>query len=199
MTEEPDAPTLFVARDRARRFARYLGDALQERRLHYRGADVGMTSLVDEADIALDAVLKDLATTVNDILDGRIRDRERGYTEMPLVVMAEGLAERVTLARALDRARAAGTLPGKETATQVIRLLDDALMRIDGFCGAYDAKRPMGMARSTDVAHILTVLEREHDGRRRLLDPRASACAPFDRMPPALESEPHGLEDLLRA
>ncbi len=44
MDTDAPAPELFVARDRARRFARYIREALQERRLFYRGAEVGMTS-----------------------------------------------------------------------------------------------------------------------------------------------------------
>ena len=68
MSEEP---TLFVARDRARRFARYIREALQERRLHYRGSDIGVTALVDEAEAALAAVVEDLTTSVGDVLAGR--------------------------------------------------------------------------------------------------------------------------------
>ena len=130
MDTEAPAPELFVARDRARRFARYIREALQERRLYYRGAEVGMASLVDEAGEALEAVLEDLKQTIADILATRIRDRERGYMEMPLVVMAEGLLDRVDLARRMDRAREQGGVPRREAGVAVIALLDDALQRV---------------------------------------------------------------------
>ena len=172
MDTEAPAPELFVARDRARRFARYIREALQERRLYYRGAEVGMASLVDEAGEALEAVLEDLKQTIADILATRIRDRERGYMEMPLVVMAEGLLDRVDLARRMDRAREQGGVPRREAGVAVIALLDDALQRIEAYCGAYDEKRPLGLTRSTDLAHALETVERVVDWDRMLTDPQ---------------------------
>ena len=173
MDADAPAPELFVARDRARRFARYIREALQERRLHYRGAEVGMASLVDEAEAALVAVTEDLRTTIDDLLAQRIRDRERGYMEMPLVVVSEGLLERVELARRMDRARSQGDLPKREAGAAVLALLDEALLRIDAYCGAYDEKRPLGMARGTDLAHALGQVERCAHWRRT--SARASA------------------------
>ena len=198
---DPDAPApeLFVARDRARRFARYIREALQERRLHYRGAEVGMASLVDEAGAALEAVVEDLKGTIADILAARIRDRERGYMEMPLVVMAEGLLERVDLARRMDRAREQGGVPRREAGIAVIALLDEALQRIEAYCGAYDEKRPLGMARSTDLAHALEQVERIGDWQRMLSDPQREATPAYDQVPPDIESEPQGLADVLAA
>ena len=55
-----EGPELFVARDRARRFARRLRDTVTERRLAYRGADVGMASLVNEAEATLTLLLEDI-------------------------------------------------------------------------------------------------------------------------------------------
>ncbi|MDF1701256.1 MAG: hypothetical protein P1V36_08885 [Planctomycetota bacterium] len=199
MDTDAPAPELFVARDRARRFARYIREALQERRLHYRGAEVGMTSLVDEAGEALEAVVEDLKATIADILAARIRDRERGYMEMPLVVMAERLLEQVDLARRLDRAREQGGLPRRDAGVAVIALLDDALQRIDAFCGAYDEKRPLGAARQTDLAHGLELIERHLAWARMLSDPKRAPEPAFDQVPPDIESEPHGLADLLAA
>ncbi len=199
MDEEAPPPTFFVARDRARRFARYIGEALQERRLNYRGAEVGMASLIDEADEALAAVLEDLRATIADVLAGRIRDRERGMLEIPLVVMAEGLLERVALARRMDQARTQGGLPRREAGAAVVALLDDALLRIDAYCGTYDEKRPLGRAKATDLGHALSQVERQVGWARMLTDPQAAPGPIVDRIPPDITSEPNGLEDVLRA
>lgn len=199
MDDAAPTPELFVARDRARRFARYIREALQERRLHYRGAEVGMASLVDEAGQALEAVLEDLQRTVGDVLAGRIRDRERGFMEIPLVVMAEGLSDRIELARRMDRAREQGGVPRREAGVAVIGLLDEALQRIDAFCGTYDEKRPLGSARSTDLAHALEQVERNVDWKRMLQDPQRTVTEAYDQVPPDIESDPHGLADVLLA
>ena len=98
------ADPFYVARDRARRFAFHLAQAAQERRLAYRGDAVGMTSLRNEALGLLENVDKDVATSVDDVLAGRVRDRERGYLDVPFTVMAEGVGQRVRLALALERA-----------------------------------------------------------------------------------------------
>lgn len=199
MVEDAPAPEFFVARDRARRFARYLREALQERKLHYRGADVGMASLLDEADAALAAVLEDARGTIADVLHERIRDRECGYMEVPLVVATEGLIDRVDLARRMDRARTSGGVPERDARAAVLALLDDALQRLDAFCGAYDEKRPLGAARTTNLAHLLEKIE-QHDGwERALAQPRAATAPAYDRAPPDVSSDPAGLEDLLRA
>lgn len=198
---EPDvpAPELFVARDRARRFARYIREALQERRLHYRGADVGMASLVDEADEALAAVLEDAHKSVADILGQRIRDRERGFMELPLVTAVEGMIERVALARRMDKARDAGGVAAREAKRAVLALLDEALLRLNAYCGAYDDKRPIGPRRDADLAHLLEHVERHAAWERALRDPRAATVAAYDRAPPRVQTDPNGLEDLLRA
>jgi hypothetical protein len=197
---EPAPPTFFVARDRARRFTRYIREALQERRLNYRGADVGMTSLVDEADENLSAVAEDARTTLSDILGRRMRDRERGYMEAPLVALTEGVIERVDLARRLDRALVGGSAPVKEARAAVLALLDDALVRLDAYCGSYDEKRPIGPRRSADLAHLLIAVE-QHAAWERMLQGGSGRLsgAPYDKAPPTLQSDPHGLEDLLRA
>ena len=199
VTEDLPPPELFVARDRARRFARYIREALQERKLHYRGAEVGMASLVDEADAALAAVLEDAHKTIDDLLHERVRDRERGYMELPLVVVTEGLVERVDLARRMDRARTAGSVADREARGAVLTLLDDVLQRIDAYCGTYDEKRPLGLPRRTDLAHLLEKLE-QHAAWEHTLVQRAAPRGPaFDRTPADVQSDPAGLEDLLRA
>lgn len=198
MTDLP-APTLFVARDRARRFARYIREALQERRLHYRGADVGMTALVDEAEAALAAVVEDMRQTVADLLEQRIHDRERGYMELPLVTAAEGLLDRVDLARRMDKARGLGGFPERDARAAVLALLDDALLRLDAYTGAYDEKRPSGPRRDTDLGHVLETVERHAAWERALANPRATVPPASDRTPPTVASDPNALEDLLRA
>jgi len=199
MDAEIPQPEFFVARDRARRFTRYLREALQERRLNYRGADVGLTALVDEAEEALSAVVEDARQTIADILDRRIRDRERGYMELPLVTLSEGLIDRVDLARRLDRALTAGGVPQKEARAAVISLLDDAVLRLDAYCGAYDEKRPLGPRRAADLAHLLIAVERHAAWERMLSDASTAGGAPYDKPPPSIRSDPNGLEDLLRA
>jgi hypothetical protein len=198
MDDDAPAPELFVARDRARRFARYIRDALQERRLHYRGAEVGMESLTQEADEALSAVLADIGQTVRDLLAHRLRDRERGYMEMPLVTAAEAIADRVDGARRLDRAQARGGGGAREIRAAVLGLLDAALLRLEAYVGGYDGKRPLGPSRSTDVAHLLAGVEADHAWRA------ASAAVgelppAFDRPPAPIRSDPAGLDDVLRA
>jgi len=199
MDDENPQPELFIARDRARRFARYIREALQERRLTYRGADVGMASLLDEAEESLRAVVEDATKSVSDIVAHRIRDRERGYMELPLVAASEGVIERVELARRMDRAQKSGGLPEKAARAAVLSLLDEALQRLDAYCGAYDEKRPMGPARSTDLAHVLEQVERHARWEHLLIDVRAEESAVYDRTPTSVRSDPHGLEDLLRA
>lgn len=195
---EPEAPRaeLFVARDRARRFSRYIRAALQERRLHYRGAAVGMESLTSEADEALAAVVADVEGTVGDVLEGRLRDRERGYMEMPLVTAAEAVAERVGIARRLDSHQAAGGDGARAVRAAVLHLLDESLQRLEAYCGAYDAKRPAGLPRAADLAHLLAEVERTNAWRTAASPPTGPAA---DRTLAPIRSDPHVLDDVLRA
>ena len=57
-------PEHFVARDRARRIAWRLERILQERRLAWRGAEVGMATVAEEADAALAEVAQDARRSV---------------------------------------------------------------------------------------------------------------------------------------
>lgn len=191
-------PELFVARDRARRFHRRISDARSERRLSYKGASVGMETLVDRADRNLKSVVEDIGQTVEDIEAGRIRDRERGYMEMPLVVMAEGVADRVERARELERRRKSRKVGDAEAQMAVIALLDDTLSRIDAYCAAYDDKQPVGPPALTDLGRLLDRVERD---RGFLHPPRLGETAPppYDRAPPMVRTDAHVLEDLLRA
>ncbi len=190
-------PELFVARDRARRFARYIRGALQERRLHYRGADVGMETVSSEADEALGAVIEDIRQTVDDVLAGRIRDRERGFMEVPLVTASEAVAERVDVARHLDRTQARSGASAKAARKFVLHLLDDALLRLDAYCGQYDDKRPVGPLRTTDVAHILDQVEAAAHLKTQRAD--RDAVSSYDRPPPPIRSDPNALDDVIRA
>lgn len=188
-----------MARDRARRFVRTIREALQERRLHYRGADVGMATLSNESDEALAAVVRDARQTVDDVARQRIRDRERGYMEMPLVVALEGIVERVERARRLDRAASLGGLDMRAARAAVLALLEDALLRLEVYCGAYDEKRPVGPRRQADVAHLLEQVERDAFWSRTQAGRHAEPSRAFDRAPPPILSDPPVLEDLLRA
>lgn len=199
MDDAEPAPELFVARDRARNFARRIGDTRQERRLAYQGADVGMASLVNEADRALVTMIDEAAQTVEDIVHQRIRDRERGYMEMPLAVVAESVAARARLARRLDRAVDLKEVPAKEGHKAALALLEEALARIDAFCEAYDAKQPLGAPRPLVLAHLLEQVEEQAAWARRVTLGVHEPAPAFDRIPPDIVSEPHGLADLLHA
>lgn len=187
----------FVAKDRARRFAFHLARAAQERRLAYRGDAVGMTSLQNEALGLLEDVEKDAATSVEDVLHGRVRDRERGYLEVPFTVMAEAVGARARLALRLERARVARTAPEAPAQDAVLDLLASAQRRIDAFSATYDEKRPLPMARPVDLARLLHLVERDAAWERTLRP--AAGAAPFDAPPPEVRSDPDALDDLLRA
>ena len=199
MDEAPPRPELFVARDRARRFHRYIQDTLRERRLAYRGADVGMASLVNEAERTLGNVLDDARQTVDDVLHQRLRDRERGYMEMPLVVVTEGIVARVDLARRLDAALGRQEVPAKAGRAAMLALLQACLDRIDAFCAAYDEKQPLPPARPVDTAHVLDEVEAAGRWELRLRTGQEVTAPPFDRAPPHVESAADGLADVLHA
>jgi hypothetical protein len=173
-----------------------LGQAAQERRLAYRGSDVGMVSLTNEALKLLDAVVADAAATVTAVLEGRLRDRERGYLDVPFTVMAEAVAERAELAARLERARVGGHAPERETQAAVLALLDGALERIEGFCGVYDEKRPVASPRTTDLARVLARVERDAALARTARGPLGAVS---DAPLPEVTTAADALEDLLRA
>ncbi|MDJ0974591.1 MAG: hypothetical protein QNJ98_09045 [Planctomycetota bacterium] len=196
--DDPPPPELFVARDRARRFARRLRDALSERRLSYRGDKVGMETLVDHADENLVNVLEDIAQTVADVEARRIRDRERGYMEVPLLVAADGIALRLETARRIERARGLHEAPDAEAQAAVLELMEDALARIDRYCAAYDEKQPVGPARPVALDRVLRRLEQAHGIAHPAGGAGADAAA-YDREPPPVASDAAVLDDLLRA
>lgn len=187
----------YVARDRARRFAHLLQRAQQERRLAYRGDEVGMASLRNEALELLAALLQESRASIDDVLAARLRDRERGYMDIPFVVMAESVRERAALALRLEQARTARNVPESAAQQAVLALLAAAERRIDAFCAAYDEKRPLSTARPTDVGRLLHLLEADH-AWERTLRPRVGG-APFDTPPPEVPTSPDALDDLLRA
>lgn len=189
----------FVARDRARRYARRIGDAFRERRLAYKGSDVGMATLVDQADKDLASVEQDAAATEAGVLSGTLRDRERGYMEIPLLSMTDGLLWRIGLARQLERARTVGDVTEEVARKGVLTLLEDALRRIDRYCSLYDDKRPIGLESLVDMVRLLTGIEGDALFARHLAGAGASQGRPYDAPPPPLRSEPDVLEDLLRA
>ena len=190
-------PTLFVARDRARTYTRRIKDALTERRLAYQ--DVGMTSLVNEAEASLGEMLRVAEETIAALRVGTIRDRERGYTEMPLVAMSEAVMERVRWAQKMDRAVQLGDAPATPGQRQVVALLTDALRRIDAFIDAYDAKRPVAPARVVDVSHMLELIERDYAWVRHLAGDAHADAPNMARRPPDLVAPAEPLDDVLRA
>lgn len=187
----------YVARDRARRIAHLLGQAAQERRLAYRGDEIGMASLRNEALSLLATADQELTASVEDVLAARLRDRERAYMDIPFTVMAEAVRDRVRLALRLERARAARGVPETAAQEQVLALLASADRRLTAFCAAYDEKRPLALPRATDVARLLHLVEADASWERHLRPPGSGA--PFDAPPPELLSQADGLDDLLRA
>src|SRR5262245_1108018 len=124
------AAGFFVAKDRAKRFAFRLREVARERATAYAGDRVGMTSFA-EAGPALAQVVADLDATVDGVLAGSLRDRERGETEVPLVAALEGVRERVARAAAAEARRLASRRDAAWGEERVVRLLRDACARLD--------------------------------------------------------------------
>src|SRR5213075_1549743 len=106
----------------------------------YAGERVGMTSFA-RAGPVLEAIAADVGTTVADVLAGRARDRERGETEIPLVVALEGVHERVLKAAEAEAARIDRRVPADWAQARLRSLLEDAAARLDAFAEVYEAKQ----------------------------------------------------------
>lgn len=178
--------SLFVARDRARRIAWNLERVLQERRLAWRGAEIGMASVKDDADTALGEIAEDARRSTAAVLAGEIRDRERGFMEIPFAVALTTVVRRIERAADLEARRRVRQVVEQEARRRVVEELSAALARLEIFQAAYDDKTPLPEPRSTDVAHVLSRLA-PGSGR------------PWDRPPPPLVTDAAGLEDLLLA
>ncbi len=195
MDDAEPQPTFFVCRDRARRYGRRLREALEERRLAYRGADIGMETLSDSADPGLKETLAAIAETETDLEERRIRDRERGYMEVPLLVMGSALAIRIVAARRLEAKRRRGRVEERPARAAILELFEDGLDRVERYCAAYDEKRPVGPSRLVELARLLERVERHRTfGQERL----EMAGRAYDRVPPTLRSDDAALEDLVR-
>src|SRR5262245_11270515 len=184
--------TYFVARDRASRFAFRLKEIARDRRMAYAGDKVGMTSFA-EAGPALAAVEKDLSETIADVLAGRLRDRERGETTIPLVVALDGVRERVRRAREAETTRLAKR--GGDPAAwgrRLLLLLEGACARLDAFAAVYDRKRMVPEPAPADVDRLLARIE-EESAPPGAMGPHA------DGMLPRLVTSAEPLDDLLRA
>ena len=80
---------------------------------------------------------------------GEIRDRERGFMEIPFAVALTSVADRVEDGRgARGRPPAAARSRRSEARRRVIEALAAALRRLEAFQAAYDAKTPLPEARS---------------------------------------------------
>lgn len=178
-------PVFFVARDRARRIGWALEKILQERRLAWRGDEVGMSSVADDADVRLSELAEEARTSVEDVVAGRIRDRERGFLEIPFAVAMAAVASRIEDAAEVEgRRRHTKRGDPEQERVQVEHALTSALARLEAFQSAYDEKTPVLGARSVDVGRILTRVSPHWE-------------PVFDRPPSPLHTEPHALEDLL--
>ncbi|MFV1958829.1 MAG: hypothetical protein ACC662_05380 [Planctomycetota bacterium] len=156
--DDADRPTFFVARDRARRLGWRLGQVLQERRLAWRGAAVGMVSVEDTADATLGRIASDARASIEDVLAGRLRDRERGHLEIPFVVALTTVATLIEGASALEARRRGGRAPESEARRRILEAIQAARARLEAFQAAYDEKQGLGEPQATDVAHLLTRL-----------------------------------------
>jgi len=199
VSEPTPEPEFFVARDRARRFYRRIGDVLKERRLAYRGADIGMATVSDRAREDMNAIVQEIGQSLVELDEGRIRDRERGYMEVPLQAALASAQWRMDAAQALEGARRSRMLPEAQAREAVLDLLADALRRLDAFCAAYDGKQPVGPSSVVDLEHVLERVERLHGYSRRLLHPELEPVPPFDRPPPPMRTDGVIVEDLLGA
>ena len=155
-----ERPELFVTKDRAKRIAFRLDGIARERSLYYGGERVGMTSFA-EAVPALLEIETDLATTVDLVLRGRLRDRERGETEIPLVVALEGVLERVARARGLEERRRANRVDAAWAQRKLLALLADASRRLDAFVRLYDERRLLPVPAAVDLTHVLLRVEED--------------------------------------
>ena len=197
----PPGPEWFLTKDRAKRFVFRLEQVRQERATYYRSEAIGMRSFAEAVPVLL-ALEEDMVRTVEDVLAGRLRDRERGETEIPFVAALEGVLERTRRARLLEDARRRHRAPPTEAPARILALLADATRRLDAFAEVYDAKRFLALPKPADLARLLARVEAD-----AALD--AAAGSPLTRLgatgpaiappPPPLVTAADALEDLLRA
>jgi len=192
---------LFLTKDRAKRFVFRLAAVRKERSSFYKAAAIGMTSFAEAVPTLL-ALEEDMATTVADVLGTRLRDRERGETEIPFVVALEGVLERTRRARVLEQARRAGRVAGPWAQERVLALLDDAGRRLEAFTTVYDAERFVALPASTEVGRVLAQVEDDAAVDRLPSVPteRAGPRGPaVDGRVPRLVTAADALDDLLRS
>ena len=160
-----------------------------------------MTSFAEGVPVLLE-VEADLGATIDMVLRGRLRDRERGETEIPLVVARESGLERVARARLLEERRRANRIDVAWAQKKLLGLLADASRRLDAFVRLYDDRRIVPIPAAVDLTHVL--LRVEDDAAVDRLPAAATESPglksrPVDRMAPTLTSCADALEDLLRA
>ncbi len=197
----PERPEDFVAKDRAKRFVFRLEAIAKERTAFYAGERIGMTSFAEAVPVLI-AIEEDLRATIDAVLAGRLRDRERGPTEIPFVVAAEGVLERLERARRLEERRRASRVPAEWAQRRILGLLADAVRRLDAFARVYEDERILPIPEPTDVTHALLRVE-EDAAVDRLptapTEPHGLRTRPSDRAAPQLMTCVDPLEDLLRA
>ena len=196
-----ERPEFFVTKDRAKRLAFRLVGIAKERGLFYAGERVGMTSFAESVPALLE-VEADLETTIDAVLRGRLRDRERGETEIPLVVVLESVRERVVRARLLEERRRANRIDVAWAQKKLLGLLADASRRLDAFVRLYDDRRFVPLPAPVDLTHVLLRVEDDAVVDRlpsAATEPPGLKSRPVDRMAPTLTSCADALEDLLRA
>ncbi len=196
-----ERPEFFVTKDRAKRIAFRLVGIAKERSLFYAGERVGMTSFAESVPALLE-VEADLQSTIDAVLRGRLRDRERGETEIPLVVALESALERVARARGIEERRRASRIDVSWAQRKLLGLLADASQRLDAFVRLYDDRRIVPLPAAVDLTHVLLRVEDDAVCDRlpsTATEPPGLRARPVDRMAPTLTSCADALEDLLRA
>ena len=197
----PERPEDFVAKDRAKRLAFRLGAIGKERAATFLGDRIGMTSFT-EAVPALLELEADATATLEAILARRLRDRERGETEIPFAVALEGVRERVVRVRVVEERRRAARLEAEWAQKRVLGGIADAIRRLDAFAAVYADKRFLPVPAPVEVTHVLHRVE--EDASLDRLPAAATARVglvgpPADRPAPAISSCADALEDVLRA
>jgi hypothetical protein len=197
----PPRPAEFLTRDRAKQYVYRLEQIATERRGHFKGARMGMTSFVEAVPV-LRTLEGEIALTIDSVLAGRLRDRERGETEIPFVVAVEGVLERVRRARQIEEARRVNRVPAEWAQETFLGLLADAVKRMNAFVEVYDAKRFLAVPAAADLARILHRVEEDAAAERlpsASLAPVGVTGPAVDRKVPALVTSAEAVEDLLRA
>ena len=164
-----------MARDRARRVGWNLERVLQERRLAWRGADIGMSSLRDDADQVLGEIAADARDSMRRRAGGaHPRPRARASWRSPSSSPDDHVATSAEQAARLETERRDARKGTKALERRIADHLTAALRRLGGVPG--DVRREAAARRGPP------------DRRRTGPDPRGPGCRPTLGRSPAADS-----------